>query len=225
MRFLGRLAVMLAIVSAAVSSALAQQRAEPIAGPDVRVGDTWIYNKLNGWTGALEDVSVNSVTELGAGEILIRSTTLDEKTVSRVVRNAAFNLVRVDGPDFVREAKPFYPNYSFPLHVGKTWKGTAVLTNTQGASLAIRVQLEGRATGWEMVTVPAGTYRALKLEMQGTYMAEAIGYTVTGTIRDTLWYVPEVRNAARYEYRDTVGMDEQYNHEVHELVRYWLAPR
>jgi hypothetical protein len=32
---------------------------------------------------------------------------------------------------------------------------------------------------------------------------------------------PEVRNAVRYEYIDFVGASQRYNHEVHELVRFW----
>ena len=41
-----------------------------------------------------------------------------------------------------------------------------------------------------------------------------------GRIEDTLWYSPGVRNAVRYEYKDTLGTARN-THEIQELVRFW----
>jgi hypothetical protein len=77
--------------------------------------------------------------------------------------------------------------------------------------------------GFESVTVPAGTFFALKIELVGPYRARNSEGSWTGRIEDTLWYSPQVRNAVRYEYKDTTGTSP-YNHEIHELVDFWLVP-
>ena len=91
------------------------------------------------------------------------------------------------------------------------------------ASEEVRAELEARVVGYESVTVPAGTFQALKIVMTGPYRGRNPEFNWLGRIEDTLWYSPIVRNAVRYEYRDTVGTGT-HNHEIHELVRFWLAP-
>ena len=200
--------------------AFAQERARRIESPGVRVGDTWIYNKIDGWKRALEETSINVVKRVDRSGILMESSNLDGSGTAKIMRSAAFNLVRIDAPGFTQTAEPFYPNYSFPLYVGKTWSGTVALSNTKRPLTQVKAELQGRAVGWEMVTVPAGTFLALKLSMKGSYLASGIEGSWSGSIEDTLWYAPEVRNAVRYEYIDYLDRS-RHNHEVHELVRFW----
>jgi hypothetical protein len=109
------------------------------------------------------------------------------------------------------------------LQVGKTWKQEVDFADTRQPGNKFRAKLEGRVVGWESVTVPAGNFLALKIEVKGWYSAPNTGGSWSGWIEDALWYAPEVRNAVRYEYMDTTD-NQRYNHEVHELVRYWLVP-
>ena len=204
--------------------AFAQGDARRIESPGVRVGDTWMFNKIDGWNGSLEEVTVNVVKRSDASGIVMESSSLDGSSVAKVLRTTAFNLVRVEAPAFTQKAEPFYPNYSFPLYVGKTWSGKVVLSNTKQPGTEVTATLRGRADDWELVTVPAGTFFALKLSMEGTYYATDSGGGWSGTIEDTLWYAPEVRNAVRYEYSDFTGGTSRYNHEIHELVRFWPGP-
>ena len=113
--------------------------------------------------------------------------------------------------------------FVFPLEVGKTWQRDVEFSNTQTPDKQVNARLEGRVVGWESVTVPAGTFRALKIVVSGWYRASSLDGQWRGRIEDTLWYAPEVRNAVRYEYKDTLEV-APHSHEVHELVRYWLAP-
>ena len=220
-RFGLRLVALLAALAG--PPAFAQSGGARVESPSVRTGDTWMYNKLDGWTGALEDVSVNTVTKIDRNGIAMQSAGLDGSVVAQVQRTAAFNLARIEGAGFRQTAAPFYPNYSFPLYVGKTWSGKVVLNNSRQGDTEVVAELSGRAVRWEMVTVPAGNFLALRLEMKGTYASRSMHGTVAGTIEDTLWYAPEVRNAVRYEYKDFVG-GSRYNHEVHELARFWPGP-
>lgn len=209
-----------------VAGAAAQAPTERVEGPGVKVGDTWIFNKINGWNGEIEDISVVKVTRVAPYGIFMEATAPDGSGLARIERTADFNLLRIQTPQFTRTMFPFYPNFSFPLWVGKRWKGRVTFGNTAEQGKEVRAELEARVVGYETVTVPAGTFRALKIVMEGYYSLVAPSpeyWSGTGRIEDTLWYVPTLRNAVRYEYRDTVGTST-YNHEIHELVRFWLAP-
>ena len=111
--------------------AFAQGDARRIESPGVRVGDTWMFNNIDGWKGSLEEVSVNVVKRSDSSGIVMESSSLDGSSVAKILRTTAFNLVRVEAPAFTQKAEPFYPNYSFPLFVGKTWSGKVVLSNTR----------------------------------------------------------------------------------------------
>ncbi len=215
--------ILLAVLALFLRGALAQQGPERIEKPGVKVGDTWIYNTLNGQNGVLEYASLNVIRKLDDKEIRMESSNLDGSNVSRILRTPGFNLVRLDAPTFTRTASPYYPNYAFPLRIGKTWKSSVVLENSNQAGKQIRAELEGKVTGWDSVTVPAGNFLALRIELSGWYQGTSIEGNWMGRIEEVLWYAPEVRNAVRYEYRDTVDASS-YSHEIHELVRYWLAP-
>lgn len=218
-----------ALLIAGVLSAtntLAQTAPARVDGPTVKVGDTWMFNKLNR-NGELDYVSVTSVTRIDAEGIMLTSSDLAKTYSATVKRTRGFNLLRIDAPDFAQTFSPDYPNFDFPLQVGKTWKRTAEFTHSKRPGKIVRAELEGRVVGWESVTVPAGTFLALKIQLGGWYRVKAS--EISGRMDDTLWYAPEVRNAVRYEYKDTVGYGQAgggspNQHEIHELVRYWLAP-
>jgi hypothetical protein len=213
--------LMLGLVLLPVSHA--EKAPERIDGPAVKVGDAWIYNKVNGWNGELEDVSVVRVKRISAEGIFMEATGLDGGNLARIQRTPDFNLVRIEAPQFTKTTLPFYPNFSFPLWVGKTWKGKVAFEGTDQPGKEVKAELEARVVGFESVTVPAGTFFAVKIVLAGPYRAQNLEANWTGRIEDTLWYAPQVRNAVRYEYRDTTGTS-RYNHEIHELVDYWLVP-
>ncbi len=218
-----RVLVFLMLACVLTPMAVAEVTPARIEGPAVKAGDVWIYNKLDGWNNVLEDISVVRVKRVAAEGIFMEATGLDGSNLARIQRTADFNLVRIEAPKFTKTTLPYYPNFSFPLWVGKTWKGKVAFESTDQPGKEVRAELDGRVVGYESVTVPAGTFFALKIELSGPYRASNLEGSWTGRIEDTLWYAPQVRNAVRYEYKDTTGA-ALYNHEIHELVKYWLIP-
>lgn len=214
---------LLILYSVLATGVCAQTVPSSIDGPTVRIGDAWMYNKLDGRNRRLEYVSVNTVRKIGPDSISMESTALDGSHIANIQRTRDFNLVRIEAAGFTQTALPYYPNFAFPLQIGKIWQRDVELANTSTPGKKVHAQLEGRVVGWESVTVPAGNFLALKIEVKGWYRGENIDGIWTGRIEDALWYAPEVRNAVRYEYQDTVDRS-RYNHEIHELVRYWLVP-
>ena len=78
---------------------------------------------------------------------------------------------------------------------------------------------------WEQVTVPAGTFRALRIDIDGT--RERPNYTNAphaGRFRITAWYAPEVKRYVRLEHKNwsgsIAGAGQQSGHEVVELLKY-----
>ncbi len=58
-------------------------------------------------------------------------------------------------------------------------------------------------TGWEEVIVPAGTYRALKLEGYGPYVR--LDQPGSGWSRFGYWYVPEVKRFVKQTWETGTG--------------------
>ena len=63
-------------------------------------------------------------------------------------------------------------DFSFPLKIGATWEEDFVDPRRQGAQTSAHVQRTYRVVGWEDVTVPAGTFHALKIEANGKLTAQ-----------------------------------------------------
>jgi hypothetical protein len=72
--------------------------------------------------------------------------------------------------------------------------------------------------GWETVEVPAGSFRALRLDIEGAW--ERVDVKASGRSRTTMWYVPEVKRWVKYEYHD----ERTGSHFGEELVRFAPAP-
>lgn len=208
-----------------VQQALAQSPQLPtkVEKPNFKLGDTWVYNKLDGWSGNLLNVSVNTLRKMDSSGYMMESVQGFAGPVSKVLRDKNFNMFRIEADKFEQNAKPFYPNYVFPLSVGQRWKQKVEMTkSTDSNGKVVVADLESRVVGWEMVTVPAGNFVALKIETSGWYNGSISGWAWGGQIHETLWFAPEVRNAVRYEYQDRSSSID--NHEIHELQSYWLAP-
>ena len=62
--------------------------------------------------------------------------------------------------------------FDFPLRVGKTWEVAVTQEHPTPAVKVVRNKLEYKVIGWEDVTVPAGTFKALKIEADGEWYNE-----------------------------------------------------
>jgi hypothetical protein len=93
---------------------------------------------------------------------------------------------------------PLDPSYAWPLWVGKRWTGEYTMRETDGASIPIEARYHCDAV--EQVTVPAGTFRCLRVWRRDRVALP--GDFVERTTVD--WYAPEVGYVVR---RLEDGMD------------------
>jgi hypothetical protein len=149
-----------------------------IAAPKYTIGDTWV-SRLNDVDGKIEVVKIS-----GSRMVLdwfghSNTYTLDG------------NLVAGHIGTLVGSFDPDLGTFNFPLWAGKKWSKDWLLKTDAGR---IWGNTHGQATGWEQVTVPAGTLDALKLKI--------VYRTGLSNMQMDCWYAPEVNALAKCNTTD-----------------------
>jgi hypothetical protein len=69
------------------------------------------------------------------------------------------------------------------------------------------------------VTVPAGVFNALKIEVSGAYVGNSGSISWKGTMEDRIWYAPEVKRPVKTQYQDSAS-GHGYVRDYQELQSY-----
>jgi hypothetical protein len=126
-----------------------------------QTGDHWTYELRDEITGEVKSTLTNTVTDVSATDISIRTTALGNSGVGYVNYDRSWNRT---GNDIWR----FTPNdgggIRAPLAVGKTWSAKATdLNSTAGVSWK-RLTVS-KVVARETVTTRAGTFDTFKIEV------------------------------------------------------------
>jgi hypothetical protein len=122
------------------------------------------------------------------------------------------------------EFAPFIVGFS-ELIPGVTW------TRIAGASSSDSVnewRFNGKVTGRERIGLPAGTFLAIKAELEGQLNISApmtrdvSNETVAAYQTYTIWFVPQLGRAVKYERRTYNRVRRPLDHEQYELISYQL---
>ena len=81
--------------------------------------------------------------------------------------------------------------FKFPLQIGDSYNTSFEIAFPQRGSVRIRREYTVKVVGWEEVLVPAGRFRALRLEAEGTY--QRLDAPGRGRLRSAFWYAPEAK--------------------------------
>jgi hypothetical protein len=122
----------------------------------------------------LQDPSSTSVVVDGT-TYSIATETID---VNNQSQDTSYSALEANGDLMTCTYAPHGPGPGYPLTVGGTW--TIQYTVTCGTSAPVTHTQNGNVLDVESVTVPAGTYSALKLQSTDTY-TNADGTTITQT--------------------------------------------
>jgi uncharacterized caspase-like protein len=175
-----------------------------------RVGDTWRYLYTERDYGNKKEIktrrTVESVTDK---EVRIRAG-----GGNLFVYNLDGNLTRLEFKSGeVRTWEPFFPRFSHPLEPGKTWTQKYVVRRPDR-------EVENDATvtvvGWEDVTVPAGTFKALKIATVTWYRRKDNNFR--GQYAADVWFVPEVKRWVKAEAVDRGSNGVIYQDWTEELI-------
>jgi hypothetical protein len=164
-----------------------------------RMGDTWRYDYLINGKNASETWKVTNLTSDGV-------------TISPAGETFRHDVLVARDGELKQSISPYtkerivyesYHSIRFPVTQGKTWTSDATLN---GENFNIRGKFEWRAIGWEKVTVPAGDFQALRVEMTSTFKgATKQGMSIAGTSKETRWYANETRSWVKWEASDSLG--------------------
>jgi hypothetical protein len=193
--------------AAAKSSAVASDTA-PIAQPSLHSGDVWV-DRIQG---ADREFRIDSVH----GDTMEVSYWGAQETTDCNLNIIVYRSLTESSSQPSVSSKPGMW-FTFPLYAGKTWVNDFDWQMGGAAPVTGKGEDRGRAIGWEDIQVPAGTYRAMKVEVVSRYYGKG-GMADEETA--TFWYSPKVNRFVKFEYTSF------YEGElVAELVKYRPARR
>jgi hypothetical protein len=216
----------IAAATLCANTALAQTVAPPVLQPQ----DTWKYRRTtetrpDTWRQVHFE---GTVLRNSTSTMLIQNKEVDSPNPPReILIGSDWSSFRSLGGKETVVHRPF----TFPMSVGKTWDLEFTDDHPGNKSHKSETRrLKYRVVGWEDVEVPAGKFKALKIEAEGSWSGEiapqttasassqagALGTTavvqtvnvkaetVTGRLYQAYWYAPEVK-------REVKSVEENYD--------------
>ena len=220
-------------------------RAQSVSPPHVVAGDTWTYVVTTEDRGGWRQNRAQSTVERASATSIAVETRVVGSTMppSERLMGADWSRMRsVNGHETVVN-RPL----TFPLAPGRSWTVEYVEDHPNREHATERFRSPYKVLGWEDVTVPAGTFHALKIEAEGEWsatLAPAVGSvsgarvdaqgsttlvqtnrvtaaTATGRTYKGFWYAPEVKRWVKSveEYYDANGRRTERHAEELESYR------
>jgi hypothetical protein len=172
-------------------------QADAIQRPHVKPGDSWTYRRMdyaaNKQTGRLQEV-VTFANERVIQVVDHRGTS--EKEVDATYTSDWNYVSSPNGRVF----QPDQGLFRFPMNAGDTHEAHYNMKDPTAGAFEVRFDRHVKVIGWENVTVPAGTFRALRIESEGPFQRLDIG--VKGTAKETAWYAPEVKRHVKWTFEN-----------------------
>jgi len=193
-----------------------------VEAPTIQVGDSWVYDNIDGWKNSKESTSTVIVTSVSEKTFQTESKNDKNGEITKTIRNMDLNFIEKETAVGKRIADPYNPSFSFPLEIGKKWEQKVTFSRTFEKDRKSVANLKGEVIGWEKITVSAGTFNALRVEVKGYYNASNGSGSWAGSINEIYWYVPEIKNSVKTIYKDTSD-GKPYSNEITELKEFKLT--
>lgn len=244
MKMKAKMAALILLAGAAVPYTAT---AQSIAAPTLKEGDSWSYVDTvekgpSRWTQTHDELTIQRVTD--AHIYYTSKQTGSSQNARETITGADWSVAReFDGNDVVVN-RPL----SFPLTNGKHWDLQYTEPHPNPRMSTVAWTTKYKVVGFEEVTVPAGTFHALKIEAEGdwrgqrapmrtvvqaaqvqpgattmvTQARQAAPGTAAGHTYKAFWYVPEVGRWVKSveEYYGSNGVrNERYTGELESFKR------
>jgi hypothetical protein len=238
----------ISVVAAILFFTAMPARAQTIDKPTIAARDTWTYQstfeKGPAWRQAHEEVTI---VRFGSSDMLVSIKEIGSPAPAReqLVGLDWSRVKSVNGKQTVVN-QPL----DFPIFLGKKWRIEFKENHPNREHAREETKENYVAAGWETVTVPAGTFKALKIESEGEWTAElapavatasgtrtdsqgstaviqtnkTVPKTIAGRLYKAFWYVPEVKRFVKNveETYDPSGV--RVLRSTDELEGYKLSP-
>ena len=189
-----------------------------VPAPVLQVGDEWRYVMRDAMTGLTTDRARLSVTAVDPdGYSMAEGSQTAGAFAARYDRG--LNPLRSRNVVF----EPAYPRYAFPLAIGKTWRADVRSSTVPAVRYGTLLQsIQATVRGWERVTVPAGMFTALRVDLAIDWR-NTDDAQVWGNSTESFWYVPQVRNMALHHRVDFAQGRLESSNSVTELESFRVA--
>lgn len=195
--------------------ALAEARL-PAPPPTPAVGDSWTYQYSDvrkGVKGNLNRIEVTSIDNAGVHVDVRRADGGAPPT--QQLFSSEMNPIDRGAMHFA----PSFARFAFPLAPGKEWQSDVVGDN-QKLGKQLRYTIKGKVLDWEKIKVPAGEFDALKVVVDAAYRDDGADNEGNGKLTETIWFVPEINNFVKLDYRETDKQGRIANRDSWELTSY-----
>jgi hypothetical protein len=177
----------LLVLLAGLPSLAGAQDAARVVKPEIRKGDRWTYRSVNLPGPGTHEIE-HQVTFSDGKSILVVNTFKGSDREIDTSWTAEWNAVKPLGEIVFR---PDSGVFRFPLRVGDRYDVNYDLLRPQRSEADSTTTGTVAIVGWEEVEVPAGRFRALRLEMDT--LVRPTGRPKGFQRKLTYWYVPDVR--------------------------------
>jgi hypothetical protein len=217
--------------------------AQTAEAPVLKAGDSWTFRTTTERAPSVFDKhdEDSTIDRVSATTIFLETKPTGSPLVpTEMLFGTDWSRSRDIGGKQTAVSRPF----EFPLVIGKTWDLSFTEANPNPKYSIETYEIHSTVVGWEYVEVPAGKFRALKVETEGTWsgmtaaissgsatttstaggataMAQAVQvkpHQASGRIYKVYWYVPGVKRPVKSveESYTTKGM--RYSRYTTELV-------
>ena len=177
---------------------------DPVRRPYVEVGDCWSYraDKMN-YREPIGDYE-ECVTFVDFDkDVILAVATLkkDGREIDTSYSMEWEELIDIEGAIYSRTSSRAH---RFPLSVGDEWTEQLEFRRALLGPVQGKTTFRIKAVGWEDVSVPAGRFRALKLEASGR--GERYDVSSEFSVSVTAWYAPEVSRYIKNLFKTSGGI-------------------
>lgn len=123
-------------------------------------------------------------------------------------KDTANLIASLQGGNEIFAYSPHSGLFSWPLWVGKSWTATFTYDDRVRGTTIEGVREEYKAEAYEDITVPAGTWKAIKVHSQ-------MGRTST-----TIWYAPAIKLVVKRINETAADQSSGHTRFVYELIEY-----
>jgi hypothetical protein len=188
---------------------------EPIVTP--KVGDTWRYRYLSGWSQVASrdfTVRVTQVATNGIADTLSATGYADQ---THLWTGMLAFVVRSLGGFSVAEFSPYLLAFT-RVQTGQGWYNIPL---PAGAAPLTPWKAQARVRGLDSVTVPAGTFDAVRVDLTAERFGAGVSPSADAAqLSSTAWYAPGVKRVVRFRHQTWTLTMLPIDNDGYELVEY-----
>jgi hypothetical protein len=210
----------------------------PASARELKIGDSWTYrlremrfNKnlatvtheiSGGDTGGIRETV--RIGERVAADAESSGGSARAATRRRLPLEPRIFEQQIDRDAMLFEFAPFMTEFA-ELQPGVTWTRIAGATSSDSVNDWL---FNGKVTGRERIGIPAGNFLAIKAELEGQLNISSpmtrnvAAETMPAYQTYSIWFVPELGRAVKYERRTYNRVRRLLDHEQYELISYQL---